>query len=216
MIAGVRITTMQPSAPRIPLLVGYRSGLYRYVSIPLLVPGAILTVGCGCVGAFILDRPERGGRQEHLGQQRGAGARRARFRRARHAPHRPAGDERRAGRRLAGGHPTHRGQARLQDRRPAGRPVGVVARLRPPRRRASPATARLVTTGAVTRTPGILTVSTDTGTVKLGLRSRESLLIPPPEMYALAAALDTARCPGAAEAAGWLRAMAADPRTMLL
>ncbi|MFY1701336.1 hypothetical protein ACN28G_06310 [Micromonospora sp. WMMA1923] len=35
-------------------------------------------------------------------------------------------------------------------------------------------------------------------------------------LAALADALGWAHCPGAREAAGWLRAMAADPRTMLL
>ncbi|MEV4843850.1 hypothetical protein AB0K20_11610 [Micromonospora matsumotoense] len=69
-------------------------------------------------------------------------------------------------------------------------------------------------TGSVKRTP-LLTVTTDARTVKLILRSAEGVLLPPGELVALAAALDTARCPGAAETAGWLRAVAADPRTML-
>ncbi|WP_328344263.1 hypothetical protein [Micromonospora sp. NBC_00421] len=69
-------------------------------------------------------------------------------------------------------------------------------------------------TGSVKRTP-LLTVTTDARTVKLILRSGEGVLLPPGELVALAAALDTARCPGAAETAGWLRAVAAGPRTML-
>ncbi|MEU1603412.1 hypothetical protein [Micromonospora matsumotoense] len=204
---------MQPSAPRIPLSVGYRSGRTGRI-VSLLVLGAILTVGCGCVGAFI-----------------GTGLNAAAGKNTSGSAAVPAlvallsaglvmlligllvTSVVRAGAWLEG--------TRLTVVRLASRTVD----LRAARSVSLQASAvahtgvstdgSLVATGAVTRTP-VLTVSTDTGTVKLGLRSKESLLIPPPEMYALAAALDTARCPGAAEAAGWLRAMAADPRTMLL
>ncbi|SCE69756.1 hypothetical protein GA0070216_101425 [Micromonospora matsumotoense] len=204
---------MQPSAPRITLSVGYRSGRTGRI-VSLLVLGAILTVGCGCVGAFI-----------------GTGLNAAAGNNTSGSTAVPAlvallsaglvmlligllvTSVVRAGAWLEG--------TRLTVVRLASKTVD----LRAARSVSLRATAiaqtgvssdgGLVATGAVTRTP-VLTVSTDTGTVKLGLRSKESLLIPPPEMYALAAALDTARCPGAAEAAGWLRAMAADPRTMLL
>jgi hypothetical protein len=66
-----------------------------------------------------------------------------------------------------------------------------------------------------TRTP-VLTVSADGRTVALRLRSLDGVLIPAFQMLALAGALDYAHCPGARESAGWLRAMAADPRTMLM
>lgn len=70
-------------------------------------------------------------------------------------------------------------------------------------------------TGAAIRTP-VLTVSGPDGSVKLPLRGRDGALLPPPEMIVLADALSTAMCPGAREAAAWLRAMAADPRTLLM
>ncbi|MFI9640193.1 hypothetical protein ACIG87_09000 [Micromonospora sp. NPDC051925] len=201
---------MQPSAPRITLSVGYRSGRTGRI-VSLLVLGALLTVGCGCLGAAA---------GTGLNAAAGGGN-----------PAVPAlvallavglvvllvgllvTSVVRTGAWLEG--------TRLTVVRLTGKTVD----LRAARSVALQATATahtgmasdgaLVATGAVTRTP-VLTVTIDTGTVKLGLRSKESLLIPPPEMYALAAALDTARCPGAPEAAAWLRAMAADPRTMLL
>ncbi|GAA1741400.1 hypothetical protein [Luedemannella helvata] len=62
----------------------------------------------------------------------------------------------------------------------------------------------------------MLTVAGPEGTVSVRLRSRDGALIPPHEMTALADALSTAASPGAAEAAAWLRSMAADPRTKLM
>ncbi|WP_091436100.1 hypothetical protein [Micromonospora yangpuensis] len=73
----------------------------------------------------------------------------------------------------------------------------------------------VVATGGSTRTP-VLTVTGPEGTVRLRLRGAEGVLVPAGQMVALADALGWAHCPGAREAAGWLRAMAADPRTMLL
>ncbi|MFI9526736.1 hypothetical protein [Micromonospora rosaria] len=73
----------------------------------------------------------------------------------------------------------------------------------------------VVATGGVTRVP-VLTVTTPGRTVRLRLRSLDGVLLPAGQMVALADALGWARCPGAREAADWLRAMAADPRTMLL
>lgn len=73
----------------------------------------------------------------------------------------------------------------------------------------------VVVTSGATRTP-VLTVVGSEATVRLRLRNREGVLIPAAEMAALAGALSAASCPGAREAANWLRAMAADPRTMLL
>jgi hypothetical protein len=76
--------------------------------------------------------------------------------------------------------------------------------------------SREVATGSAGRPERIpmLTVSDGAGTVRLRLRSREGALLPPAEMRALADALATARCPGAPEAAAWLRAIAADPRSL--
>ncbi|QDY09865.1 hypothetical protein FJK98_24195 [Micromonospora sp. HM134] len=201
---------MQPSVPRIPLSVGYRSSRTGRV-VSLLVLGALLTVTCGCVGAFL---------GTGLNAAGGDGS-----------PALPAlvallsaglvmllvgllvTSIVRTGAWLEGSRLTVVGlTARSVDLRSA-RSVSLHAAA--VAHTGVSGDGSLVATGAVTRTP-VLTVTADTGTVKLGLRSRESLLIPPPEMYALAAALDTARCPGAAEAAAWLRAMAADPRTMLL
>ena len=73
----------------------------------------------------------------------------------------------------------------------------------------------IVSSRGTTRTP-VLTVDGPGGPVRLRLRSLEGVLIPAGQMVALADALGTTAAPGAREAAGWLRAMAADPRTMLL
>ena len=64
------------------------------------------------------------------------------------------------------------------------------------------------------RTP-VLVVTGPGGPIALRLRSPEGALLPPEEMLALAAALSEARCPGAAEATAWLRAIASDPRSLL-
>ncbi|MEV4843851.1 hypothetical protein AB0K20_11615 [Micromonospora matsumotoense] len=203
---------MQPHPPRIALSVGYQSSRTSRI-VSLLVLGTILTIGCGCVGAVAGT-----GLNASVGDTGGN-------------PAVPAlvallvaglvmlligllvTSIVRAGAWLEGSRLTVVNlAARTVDLR-AARSVTLHAAAIAQTGVSSD--GALVATGAVTRTP-VLTVSADTGTVKLGLRSREGLLIPPPEMYALAAALDTARCPGAAEAAGWLRAMAADPRTMLL
>ncbi|MFY1624216.1 hypothetical protein ACN261_00605 [Micromonospora sp. WMMD723] len=204
---------MQPSVPRIPLSIGYRSSRTGRV-VSLVVLGVLLTVTCGCVGAIlgtVLNASVGAGTS-------GSGA----------VPALVA--------LLSAGlvivfvgllvTSIVRTNAWLEGSRlTVVRLTTKSVDLRAARSVTLQATAvahtgvasdgSVVATGAVTRTP-VLTVTTDTGTVKLGLRSKESLLIPPPEMYALAAALDTARCPGAPEAAAWLRAMAADPRTMLL
>ncbi|WP_420119366.1 hypothetical protein [Micromonospora sp.] len=204
---------MQPSVPRIPLSIGYRSSRTGRV-VSLVVLGVLLTVTCGCVGAIlgtVLNATTGQGTS-------GSGA----------VPAVVA--------LLSAGlvivfvgllvTSVVRTNAWLEGSRlTVVRLTTKSVDLRAARSVTLQATAvahtgvssdgSVVATGAVTRTP-VLTVTTDTGTVKLGLRSKESLLIPPPEMYALAAALDTARCPGAPEASAWLRAMAADPRTMLL
>ncbi|MFJ8687122.1 hypothetical protein [Micromonospora wenchangensis] len=201
---------MQPSVPRIPLSVGYRSSRTGRV-VSLLVLGILLTVACGCVGAFL---------GTGLNAAGGDGN-----------PAVPAlvallsaglvmllvgllvTSIVRTGAWLEGSRLTVVGlttkSVDLRSARSVSLHAAAVAHT------GVSSDGSLVATGAVTRTP-VLAVTADNGTVKLGLRSKETLLIPPPEMYALAAALDTARCPGAAEAAAWLRAMAADPRTMLL
>jgi hypothetical protein len=63
------------------------------------------------------------------------------------------------------------------------------------------------------RTP-YLSVSDETTTVHLRLRGPDDGLLPPAEFRALADALSAATCPGAAEAQSWLRAIAADPRSL--
>jgi hypothetical protein len=73
----------------------------------------------------------------------------------------------------------------------------------------------LASTRGTTRTP-VLTVHGPGGPVGLRLRSLDGVLIPAPQMIALADALSSTACPGSREAVYWLRTMAADPRTMLL
>ncbi|WP_139307292.1 hypothetical protein [Micromonospora pattaloongensis] len=68
--------------------------------------------------------------------------------------------------------------------------------------------------GGVRDTP-VLTVVTDAATVRLRLRSRDGALLPPAQLRVLADVLAVARCPGGAEAVARLRAMAADPHTLL-
>ncbi|MBW4702433.1 hypothetical protein [Micromonospora sp. RL09-050-HVF-A] len=204
---------MQPSVPRIPLSVGYRSSRTGRV-VSLLVLGVILTIGCGCVGAFIGTGINAAGGNDTSGSAAVPAI----------AALVSAGlvllligllvtSIVRSGAWLEGSRLTVVGLTTKSVDLRAARSVSLHAAA--VAQTGVSSDGSLVATGAVTRTP-VLTVTADSGTVKLGLRSRESLLIPPPEMYALAAALDTARCPGAAEAAAWLRAMAADPRTMLL
>jgi hypothetical protein len=77
------------------------------------------------------------------------------------------------------------------------------------------ATASAAGGQGVVRSP-VLTVTGPEGVVRLRLRGRHGSLLPPHEMVALADALAFSPAAGAQEAAAWLRAMAADPRTLLL
>jgi hypothetical protein len=63
------------------------------------------------------------------------------------------------------------------------------------------------------RTP-FLSVRDESTTVHLRLRNGDGGLLPPHEMRALADALSAAECPGAVDAVSWLRAIAADPRSL--
>ena len=63
------------------------------------------------------------------------------------------------------------------------------------------------------RTP-VLSAGDGSTTVHLRLRNRDGGLLPPHEMRALADAVSAADCPGAPDAVSWLRAIAADPRSL--
>jgi hypothetical protein len=63
------------------------------------------------------------------------------------------------------------------------------------------------------RTP-VLSVGDGSTTVHLRLRNWDGGLLPPHEMRVLADALSVADCPGAPDAVSWLRAIAADPRSL--
>ncbi len=65
---------------------------------------------------------------------------------------------------------------------------------------------------AARRVPLIL-VTGPRGTIRLPLRRRGGALIAPAEMHLLATTLSAGRCPGAAEAVAWLRALAVHPHT---
>ncbi|MEH0844089.1 hypothetical protein V6U81_17015 [Micromonospora sp. CPCC 205711] len=201
---------MQPHVARTELSVGYGASRgWRVVSV--LLVGAMLTVGCGCLGALLghgLVAATGGGDRVLPGlcalllaglTAILVGIQTVVFVRS--------------GARLEGSRLTVTTlTSRSVDLRTA-RMVSLHATAGSNTGVSSDGT--VVAIGGGTRTP-VLTVTTGEGTVSTRLRSRDGVLIPAPEMRALAAALDTARCPGAAEAAGWLRAMAADPHTMLL
>jgi hypothetical protein len=63
------------------------------------------------------------------------------------------------------------------------------------------------------RTP-YLTVTDGSTTVQLRLRTADGGLLPSTEMRALADAVSAATCAGAKDAENWLRAIAADPRSL--